>query len=136
MTNTPQKSPPRYVPTLTQVVGNQAPASVSDDVATRGKLPSSNEGQAPQAMSASAVIMPATVSSIATQQLRQQLLVQTRQYMDLQLQKRTREIVSQLALKHAHKLFEELQPQIEATIQQVIDDAVKHAVAHAAAHSP
>jgi hypothetical protein len=70
------------------------------------------------------------------QQLRQQLLTQTRQYIDIQLQRRIRETVSQLALAHAHKMFEELQPQLEATINQVVDEAVKHALAHVATHAP
>jgi hypothetical protein len=74
-----------------------------------------------------------TADDIA-QQLRQQLLVRTRQYMDIELQRRIRETVSQLALEHAHKLFEEIQPQLEATITQVVEEAVQQAVKHASQH--
>jgi hypothetical protein len=54
-----------------------------------------------------------------------------RQHIDLELQKRLRETVSQLALEHAYKLYEELQPQIESVVSQVVDEAVRSAVAKA-----
>jgi hypothetical protein len=127
MPDTSQKTPPRYVPTLTQVVANEArsaPASVQTPAPT-----------AFVARTTPAFGSPAMPTQ-AAQQLRQQLLTQTRQYIDIQLQRRIRETVSQLALEHAHKMFEELQPQLEATINQVVDEAVKHALAHAATHAP
>lgn len=115
------KSPPRYVPTLTQVVAAK-PAGAAQSI------PELHAGPAEQL----APVQP-TVED-AAQQLRQQLLVRTRQYLDIELQRRIRETVSQLALEHAHKLFEEIQPQLEATITQVVDEAVQQAVAHAAKH--
>ncbi len=117
-----QKSPPRYVPTLTQVVTNQSAAAAAP-VAPPAAL---------AAVHAPTVVATAQLAL----HLRQQLLVQTRQYMDIQLRRRISETVSQLALEHAHKMFEELRPQLEATIHQVVEEAVQHAVAHAAAHAP
>ena len=121
-----QKSPPRYVPTLTQVVASQP-----GDAAGALQL---NEAAVQAAAAASMQVQP-TATDIA-QQLRQQLLVRTRQYIDIELQRRIRETASQLALEYAHKLFEEIQPQLEATITQVVDEALQQAVAHAAAHDP
>lgn len=115
-----QKTPPRFVPTLTQVIpANQrqtavAPGAVNAHMAAASQqLPSSEQ---------------------IAQQLRQQLLVRTRQYIDIELQRRIRETVSQLALEHAHKLYEELQPQLEFTVSQVVEEAVAQAVAHASTH--
>ncbi len=112
-----QKTPPRYVPTLTQVIDARSASvpATAQATQTRATVPDAND---------------------LAQQLRQQLLVRTRQYMDIELQRRIREVVSQLALEHAHKLFEELQPQIETTVSQVIEEAVQQAVAHAATHAP
>lgn len=120
-----QKSPPRYVPTLTQVVAAKS-ASAAQTVAIA-------DAAEPSQASAALPMSSATADDIA-QQLRQQLLVRTRQYMDIELQRRIRETVSQLALEHAYKLFEEIQPQLEATITQVVDEAVQQAIAHAAKH--
>lgn len=117
---TTPKTPPRYVPTLTQVIP-AAQRQVVDIVAQAQSLSSESE--------------LASADQIA-QQLRQQMVMRTRQYLDIELQRRIRETVSQLALEHAHKLFEELQPQLEATIRQVIDEAVAQAVAHATTHAP
>jgi hypothetical protein len=119
-----QKSPPRYVPTLTQVlasetVGDTVPPSTADLTADSD---------------AALKVLPS--AEVIAQQLRQQLLVRTRQYMDIELQRRIRETVSQLALEYAYKLYEEIQPQLQSTIIQVVDEAVQQAVAHAANHTP
>jgi hypothetical protein len=114
-----QKTPPRYVPTLTQVIDAKA-----------APLPTAT--QAPTAQTRAA----APDATELAQQLRQQLLLRSRQYIDIELQKRIREAVSQLALEHAHKLFEELQPQLETTVSQVIDEAIAQALAHAVTHAP
>ncbi len=113
------QNPPRFVPTLTQVV----PPS------TQSFARPSEEADAPDAASAS----PVQVELIA-QQLRQKLLTQARQQIDMQLQKRIRETVAQLALEHAYKLFEELQPQIEAVVVDVVEDAMRQAISKLAAH--
>ncbi len=135
-----QKAPPRYVPTLTQVVV-AAPANTLAQ-ATAGTSMASQQSAPDDASLASQLlaqaVKPVTISSAdaqdLAQQLRQILLVRTRQYIDIELQRRIRETVAQLALEHAHKLFEEMQPQLEATIAQVIQEAVQQAVMHAVTH--
>ncbi len=116
-----QKTPPRYVPTLTQVVpAAMHPLAAIADAASVARTPD--------------VTQP-SVDQIA-QQLRQQMLVRARLYIDIELQSRIRETISLLALEAAHKLFEELQPQLEASITQVIDEAIAQAIADAATHTP
>ncbi len=125
-----QKSPPRYVPTLTQVVAAK-PASAAPVLATQTFA---TQTFATDKASLGQAAVPSPTAEDMAQQLRQQLLVRTRQYMDIELQRRIRETVSQLALEHAHKLFEEIQPKLEASITQVVDEAVQQAIAHAAKH--
>jgi hypothetical protein len=120
------KTPPRFVPTLTQVI---------PDAANRGSQNASFPASTSKFAAASVAkeVRPEQASDIA-QQLRQKLLLQARQHLDITLQTRIREVVAQLALEHAHKLFEELQPQLETTITQAVDEAMAHAVAHVSAH--
>jgi hypothetical protein len=115
-----QKTPPRFVPTLTQVI----PPEERKAVSAVASVASANTPE----------IAPASVEQVS-KQLRQQLLVRTRQYIDIELQRRIRETVSQLALEHAHKLYEELQPELESTVRQVVEEAVAQAIAHASTHS-
>lgn len=122
-----QRSPPRYVPTLTQVVASKLGAEA---------VPPSTADSDQQTTAPEAALKASPSAEVIAQQLRQQLLVRTRQYMDIELQRRIRETVSQLALEYAHKLYEEIQPQLEATITQVVDEAVQQAVAYAANHAP
>jgi hypothetical protein len=135
MVTTPYKSPPRYVPTLTQVVDKSALAAAEPPAGLSRPDASKTTGAPVAAQSAAGAHINPSPELLA-QQIRQQLLVQTRQYIDTELQRRLREAVSQLALEHAHKMFEELQPHLEATVSQVVDEAIKHAVAYAAVHAP
>jgi hypothetical protein len=108
------QTPPRFVPTLTNVVPPPAKQFMQTEQVPRATI----DAQA----------SPVQAELIA-QHLRQKLLTQARQQIDMQLQKRIRETVAQLALEHAHKLFEELQPQIEAVVVEVVEDAMRQAIA-------
>ncbi|MFM7331879.1 MAG: hypothetical protein ACKO1L_09510 [Brachymonas sp.] len=110
--------PPRFVPTLTQVV------SPTTQAVTRPNAASAPIPQVPH-LASSALLNAETIA----QQTRQKLLVHMRQQIDLQLNKRIREAVSQLALEHAYKMHEELQPQIEAVVADVVEDAMRQAIA-------
>jgi hypothetical protein len=113
------QTPPRFVPTLTQVV---APTALAAATAGGNRA---NQASAPQASSV------ALNTEVTAQQMRQKLLVHMRQQIDLQLNKRIRETVSQVALEHAYKMYEELQPQIEAVVVEVVEEAMKQAIAKA-----
>jgi hypothetical protein len=119
------QTPPRFVPTLTQVVAPNAPAA-----ATAGAN-RANQASASQASSSPLVSSVALTTGVIAQQMRQKLLVHMRQQIDLQLHKRIRETVSQVALEHAYKMYEELQPQIEAVVVEVVEEAMKQAIAKA-----
>jgi flagellar biosynthesis/type III secretory pathway protein FliH len=109
-----QKTPPRYVPTLTQVIApqNLALAPVS---------------QAPHQPAIAALNM-----DHLAQQLRDQMIEAAHEYINQEMERRIREVASQIALEHAHKIFEELQPELESTITRVVEEAVVHAVMQAA----
>jgi hypothetical protein len=111
------QTPPRFVPTLTQVVPPSA------------KPISSTQVQTPIAPTHATPVQ----AEFMAQQLRQKLLTQARLQIDSQLQKRVRETISQLALEHAHKLFEELQPHLEAVVIDVVEDAMRQAIAKVSA---
>jgi hypothetical protein len=118
-----QKTPPRYVPTLTQVVQPEATSSASKNVAD-------SEAAGENQISA----LPPLVSAETSAQLHQKILSSTQQYLDIELQKRVREAVSQLALEHAYSLFEQIQPLLESTISQVVQEAVDQAVKQNSRH--
>lgn len=113
------QTPPRFVPTLTQVV-SPPPNSM---IPAQASIPGTPARATP------------VHAELMALQLRQKLLTQARQHIDLQLQKRIRETISQLALEHAHKLFEELHPQLEAIVVAVVDDAMRQAVAKVSAQA-
>ncbi len=105
-----QKTPPRYVPTLTQVIAPQGEVQLLSSQASKPKSG-----------------LPPNIDLLANE-LRDQLLEATHQYLNRELERRIREIASQIALEHAHKIFEELQSQLESTINRVVDEAVIHAI--------
>ncbi len=108
-----QKTPPRYVPTLTQVV---PPVKVVP------LTPAGRELKAEE--------LPPDLASDIAHQLRQKLIVQVHTQIDLQLQQRIRETVSQLALAHSHRMMEEMRPLIETAVVKVVDEAMAQALAH------
>ena len=112
------KSPPRYVPTLTQVIrpGRDRAA------AAQGHAPSEQEPLTKP-------IPPTAIQPDRIQQVRDEWMAQTLMQVDILLQPRIREAVSRLALVHAHRLLEELQPELEAAVAQVLDEAIQHAAA-------
>jgi hypothetical protein len=120
----PSRTPPKYVPTLTQVV----PA---------GQLPKPAPG-VPVTSVASPVPPPALIPApqLSAEQsldladkLHQELIAHARKHVDAQLQRRVREAVSSLALAHAQDMLNVMQPVIEETVAHVIDEAVGQALA-------
>jgi hypothetical protein len=109
-----QKTPPRYVPTLTQVIPPESLVQAAVSQAVH------------QAVSA-----PPNVDYLA-QQLRDQLIEAAHYYINQEMERRIREVASQVVLEHAHKIFEELQLELESTISRVVDEALIHAVMQAA----
>jgi hypothetical protein len=105
-----QKQPPKYVPTLTQVI---PPAELAAKVAS---LPTP------------ALALDAVQQQELADQLRRQLVAAAQKYIDVQLERRVREAVSQLALQHARNMLEAMSPTVEATVAAVIDEALAQAL--------
>jgi hypothetical protein len=105
-----QKQPPKYVPTLTQVI---PPAQLAAKAAS---LP------------APALVLVAQQQQELADQLRRQLVAAAQRHIDAQLERRVREAVSQLALQHAQNMLEAMAPTVEATVATVMDEAVAQAL--------
>ena len=97
-------TPPRFVPTLTEVV---YPASVSG----------SPDAMAPTMASASDPVAP-------PHQLEDQLLHRVMQRVDLVLERRLREAVSQLILTHTQALGPRLREEIELVVRESVSQAI------------
>lgn len=96
--------PPRFVPTLTEVV-EQTPMLVP----TAGNVDSAN---------------------LAVAELEDQLLHRLMQRIDLILERRLREAVGQLILEHTETLAPRLREEIEAVVRQSVSQAFAQEVAN------
>ena len=113
MTST--STPPRFVPTLTEVVH---PDTVSD------------------LMDATALSDASTSNSDASlHQLEDQVLHRVMQRVDLVLERRLREAVSQLILTHTQTLGPRLREEIELVVRESVSQAIAQELSQAGAHS-
>ena len=101
--------PPRFVPTLTEVV--QPPDLLPDR---------------PLIVRESLTPVIATVDSL---QLENQLVHRVLQRLDLILERRLREAVGQLVLEHTETLAPQLRVEIESVVRQSVSQAVAQEVA-------
>jgi hypothetical protein len=108
-----QKQPPKYVPTLTQVI---PPAQLAAKVTSVPAPPP---------------VLDAVQTQELAEQLRRQWVTAAKRHIDVQLERRVREAVSQLALQHAQNMLEAMAPTVEATVATVIDEAIAHALREA-----
>jgi hypothetical protein len=137
------RTPPKYVPTLTQVVPaeqlpravpvTQPPAPAS--VPASASVPLSAPAPAIQAVAPASPVSPTSVAQLSAEQsldladkLHRELIAHARKHVDAQLQRRVREAVSSLALAHTQDMLKALQPVIENTVAQVVDEAVGQAL--------
>lgn len=97
--------PPRFVPTLTEVV---QPALMHEPPAT------SEKAELPMALSV---------------QLQDQMAQRVLQRVDLLLERRLREAVGQLILEHTQSLAPRLREEIEQVVRQTISQAFEQEVA-------
>ena len=91
--------PPRFVPTLTEIV-----------------LPESLAGSAPAASPAPWVTQPAEMES--------RIVLRVLQRLDLDMDRRLREVVGQLILEHTQSLVPRLREEIEAAVRQSVSQAI------------
>lgn len=103
------RQPPRYVPTLTDVVqvsGRPAPGAGSEAGATA-----------------------APMDSQALQALQEQVIHRVMQRVDLSLERRLREAVATLVLEQTRNLGPLLRDEIEAVVRKSVSDAVAQELA-------
>jgi hypothetical protein len=102
----PPPTPPRFVPTLTEVI-RPLPASPP----------------APENAGA-ALVTPAPAKALAASaDVQEQMVQRVLQRVDLVLERRLREVVGQLILEHTQTLTPRLREEIEAVVRQSVNQA-------------
>jgi hypothetical protein len=102
----PPPTPPRFVPTLTEVI-RPLPASPPAPESTGGPL-----------------VTPAPAKALAVSaDLQEQMVQRVLQRVDLVLERRLREVVGQLILEHTQTLTPRLREEIEAVVRQSVNQA-------------
>jgi DNA polymerase-3 subunit chi len=102
----PPTTPPRFVPTLTEVI-RPLPASPPAPENTGGPL-----------------VTPAPAKALAVSaDLQEQMVQRVLQRVDLVLERRLREVVGQLILEHTQTLTPRLREEIEAVVRQSVNQA-------------
>jgi hypothetical protein len=104
-------TPPRFVPTLTEVVHPASPAAVGGSLS-------------PEETSAS------RTSEMDIWALENQLVHRVLQRVDLILERRLREAVGQLILEHTETLAPQLRVEIESVVRQSVSQALAQEVAN------
>ena len=100
----PQRTPPRFVPTLTEVVHPDSVLGFPDAVGPNAA--------------------PASNPEASLQQLEDQVLHRVMQRVDLVLERRLREAVSQLILTHTQALGPRLREEIELVVRESVSQAI------------
>ena len=106
------RTPPRFVPTLTEVVAPEAMLAAPE------VTPVGQSGQVPQATRAQHL----TAESLDA--LEEQILHRVLQRIDLSLERRLREAVATLVLQHTQHLVPRLREEIEFVVRQAVSEAV------------
>ncbi|WP_411880430.1 hypothetical protein [Polaromonas sp. YR568] len=106
----PPPAPPRFVPTLTEVV---KPIAAPMPATGRPVMPAS-----PQATS-----VPPPAALAASPDLQEQMVQRVLQRVDLVLDRRLREVVGQLILEHTQSLAPRLREEIEDVVRQSVSQA-------------
>lgn len=110
--NRPPPAPPRFVPTLTEVV---KPIAAPMPAMRQPVIPAS-----PQAVS----VPPASPAALAASaDLQEQMVQRVLQRVDLVLDRRLREVVGQLILEHTQSLVPRLREEIEGVVRQSVSQA-------------
>ena len=115
------RTPPRFVPTLTQVVVPQElpePAALAE--------PSKSPVLLVQPSPTAHLLMAQNL-----QQLQQRVVDHVLHQMDATLERSMREVVSAVALSHANEIAQDLRPAIETTVKAMVEQAVSAALAEA-----
>ena len=100
-------TPPRFVPTLTEVVYPASASGLPKAVVTHG-----------------ASMPPVSKPDVLPHQIEEQLLNRIMQRVDLVLERRLREALSQLILTHTQALGSRLREEIELVVRESVSQAM------------
>jgi hypothetical protein len=129
---TPPRTPPRFVPTLTEVVQHvpvsastlaplASPAPYSDDASGQGGWPDADPPLPPVPDFAARASPP---DILATEALEDQIIHRVMQRVDLSLERRLQDAVSAMVLAQTQLLVPRLREEIEFVVRQSVSDAV------------
>lgn len=111
------RTPPKFVPTLTEVVQNQPVYSQDPAPFVPALSQPSSEWNTP-------VQTPAPPDIVTTEALEDQIIHRVMQRVDLSLERRLQEAVSAMVLAQTQSLVPRLREEIEFVVRQSVSDAV------------
>lgn len=111
----PPPAPPRFVPTLTEVV---KPIAAPMPAPGQAVMPAS-----PQPSPVSPAPLASLPALAASPDLQEQMVQRVLQRVDLVLDRRLREVVGQLILEHTQSLAPRLREEIEDVVRQSVSQA-------------
>lgn len=117
-----QRTPPRFVPTLTTVVEEAPqPAPVAEDAAPVEVVPATVEPS--QAVALSPEVRLSEASAF---RLEEQLLHRVLQRVDLQMEDRLSDVVSAAVQHHLDTMIPGLRKEIEAVLRALVSESLSH----------
>jgi hypothetical protein len=117
-----QRTPPRFVPTLTTVVEElPQPAPVAEDAAPVEVVPATVEPS--QAVALSPEVRLSEASAF---RLEEQLLHRVLQRVDLQMEERLSDVVSAAVQHHLDTMIPGLRKEIEAVLRALVSESLSH----------
>jgi hypothetical protein len=125
----PPRTPPRFVPTLTEVVQN-APVYSSDEAwqqpSSKDEWPAEPAFQAESAVGQEPDVPPPAEApnTQANEALEDQIIHRVMQRVDLSLERRLQDAVSAMVLAQTQLLVPRLREEIEFVVRQSVSDAV------------
>lgn len=109
------RQPPRFVPTLTEVVKNTSPASTAAETAVSTSMPTASVTTIQEPTSTTPVPAPAMTEHIV-----QRVMARVE---DL-LQERLHEIWAEAIQAHTHALYQGLRNEVQSIVCQAVSDAI------------
>ena len=117
----PPRTPPRFVPTLTEVVQN-APLAAAEE--SGNPWPASQPVGLDHVEDAEPAGRPASPEVLAHEALEDQIIHRVMQRVDLSLERRLQDAVSAMVLAQTQQLVPRLREEIEFVVRQSVSDAV------------
>ncbi|NMM90243.1 hypothetical protein B2J88_38940 [Rhodococcus sp. SRB_17] len=123
--STPSKTPPRFVPTLTEVV-QWSPALAPDGAEEAPPVPASASGDSPAWASAAAQPVPAAALAPPglPEDVEELLVHRIMQRVDVMLDQRLRDAIATVVQEQTRSVVPRLREEIESVVRQAVFEAV------------